>query len=90
MSKKDREGELKDVFSLFPVTCTVREAAEMLVASIPRMKSHLKVADHQYQALRQRTESLEPGDLLPVEDFSMNIDVEYNEGTAPTRWPMPA
>ena len=74
-SKKDRSGDLREVTSLFPVSVSVREAAEMLANSIPRMKSHIVVAAHQYEALRERTDSLEAGDLISVEDFSMNYEV---------------
>ena len=65
-SKVDRDGNPKVAFSLFPVSVQVKEAVKLLDSFFPKMKEHVFVATHQYQALKLRTESLNIGDLLTI------------------------
>ena len=85
-SKVDRDGNPKEVFSLFPVSLPVGEAVKMLESFFPRMKVHVFVASHQYKALKLRTESLKLGDLLTLEDYTMNIGVLYSEFTTSSNY----
>ena len=85
-SKLDRDGNPKQVYSLFPVSVTVEEAVKMLESFFPKMKIHVYVATHQYEALRLRSESLNVGDLLTIEDYTMNIDVVYSETTTSSHY----
>ena len=85
-SKLDRNGQPKEVFSLFPVVVSLDEAVKMLEAFFPRMKIHVFVATHQYEALRLRSESLGLGDLLTIEDYTMNIDILYSESTTSSHY----
>ena len=50
--KKDRAGEEKEIFSLFPMTMSAEEAASLLISMMDRMKEHVFTAAHQYEALR--------------------------------------
>ena len=85
-SKVDRDGSPKLVYSLFPVQVTVVEAVEKLKSFFPKMKIHVYTATHQYQALKLRTASLNVGDLLTIEDYTMNIDVAYTESTTSSHY----
>ena len=85
-SKLDRDGNPKQVYSLFPVQVSVMEGVKMLESFFPKMKIHVYVATHQYQALKIRTESLNVGDLLTIEDYTMNIDVMYAESTTSSHY----
>ena len=82
----DGDGRPKLVYSLFPVQVTVVEAVEMLKSFFPKMKIHVYTATHQYQALKLRTASLNVGDLLTIEDYTMNIDVAYTESTTSSHY----
>ena len=85
-SKLDRDGNPKQVYSLFPINVSVQEAVKMLESFFPKMKVHVYVATHQYEALRLRTESLKVGDLLTIEDYTMNIDIAYSESTTSSHY----
>ena len=50
------------------------------------MKEQVFVATHQYQALKLRTESLNIGDLLTIEDYTMNIEVMYFDSTTSSHY----
>ena len=58
-SKVDINGNVKEVFSLFPVQVGMEEAVKIFEAFFPKIKTHVYVASHQYEALRLRSESLE-------------------------------
>ena len=85
-SKLDRNGNPKEVHSLFPVSVPLSEAVKMLEDFFPKIKVHVFVASHQYEALKIRTESLHLGDLLTVEDYTMNIDILYSETTTSSHY----
>ena len=85
-SKLDRNGNPKEVYSLFPVSVKLCEGVQMLSNFFPKLKVHVYVASHQYEALRLRTESLKLGDLLTVEDYTMNIDINYCESTTSSHY----
>ena len=53
----------------------------MMESFFPKIKTHVYVACHQYEALRLRSESLELGDVLTIEDYTMNIEVTYSKTT---------
>ena len=71
---------------MFPVQVSVMEGVKMLESFFPKMKIHVYVATHQYQALKIRTESLNVGDLLTIEDYTMNIDVMYAESATSSHY----
>ena len=50
------------------------------------MKNHVYVATHQYRALELRTDSLQLGDLLTIEDYTMNIELQYSESTTSSNY----
>ena len=52
----------------------------------PKIKTRVFVASHQYEALRLRSESLEAEDILAIEDYTMNIDVEYTVSTTSSHY----
>ena len=54
---------------------TLPEAVKMLESFFPKIKVHVFVATHQYEALRLRSESVGLGDLLTIEDHTMNIEI---------------
>ena len=85
-AKLDRSGSSKEIFSLFPVTVTVSEAAKMLQSFFPKIKIHVYVATHQYEALRLRSNNLLLGDLLTIEDYTMNIELNYSETTTSSNY----
>ena len=82
----DQNGNVKEVYSLFPVNVTMKEGVKMFEAFFPKIKAHVFVATHQYEALRLRSESLQVGDLLTIEDYTMNIDVDYSETTTSSHY----
>ena len=59
---------------------------KILESFFPRIKVHVFVATHQYEALRLRSESVEVGDLLTIEDYTMNIDINYSESTTSSHY----
>ena len=85
-SKLDRDGKPKQVVSLFPSFLSMDQAVKKLLSFFPKMKTHVYVATHQYQAMKLRTESLGIGDLLTIEDYTMNIDIIYSETTTSSHY----
>ena len=85
-SKLDQNGKPKQVVSLFPALLTLDQAVKKLLSFFPKMKTHVFVATIQYEALKQRTDSLQLGDLLTIEDYTMNIDIVYSESTTSSHY----
>ena len=79
-------GKPKQVVSLFPSFLSMDQAVKKLLSFFPKMKTHVYVATNQYQALKLRTESLGIGDLLTIEDYTMNIDIIYSETTTSSHY----
>ena len=85
-SKCDAKGNAREITSLFPVTLDLDAAVEKLKSFFPQMKVHVFVASQQYEALRLRTLSLKETDLLTIEDYTMNFDIQYMETTTSSHY----
>ena len=68
--KVDRNGDSKEIISLFPVHVILPEAVKMLEFFFPKIKVHVFVATHQYETLILRSDSVGLGDLLTIEDYT--------------------
>ena len=58
----------------------------MLEDFFPKLKVHVYIATHQYEALRLKSDSLNLGDLLTIEDYTMNIEINYSESTTSSHY----
>ena len=85
-SKTDRNGRSKQIISLFPVFLTIDQAVNRLLSFFPKMKTHVFVASKQYEAMRLRTENIETGELITIEDYTMNIDIVLSESTTSSHY----
>ena len=85
-SKCDAKGNAREITSLFPVTLDLDSAVKKLKSFFPQMKIHVFVASQQYEALRLRSTSLKAGDLLTIEDYTMNFDIQYMETTTSSHY----
>ena len=50
------------------------------------MRIHVYVASQQYEALRLRSLSLNIVDLLTIEDYTMNFDIQYIQTTTSSHY----
>ena len=85
-SKCDQKGNPKEITSLFPVFFELDAAVQYFQAFFPKIKIHVYVASMQYEALRLRSCSLSLGDLLTIEDYTMNFDIQYSETTTSSHY----
>ena len=85
-SKCDARGNAREITSLFPVTLDLDAAVDKLKSFFPQMKVHVFVASQQYEALRLRTLSLKETDLLTIEDYTMNFEIQYMETTTSSHY----
>ena len=85
-SKCDARGNAREITSLFPVTLDLDSAVKKLKSFFPKIKVHVFVASKQYEALRLRTLSLKETDLLTIEDYTMNFDIQYMETTTSSHY----
>ena len=67
-SKCDKNGNPREITSLFPVTLGLLDAVSKFKKFFPKMRIHVFVASQQYEALRIRSATLKLGDLLTIED----------------------
>ena len=85
-SKCDRSGKPKEITSLFPVCIELTDAVQYFKNFFPQIKTHVFVASKQYQALSLRSASLGLGDLLTIEDYTMNFDIQYGQTTTASHY----
>ena len=67
----------KKVNSLWPVELTVQEAAKKLSSKMSGLKAHIYRAANQWKCCKADLENLKPGCLLTIEDYQMNLTVEF-------------
>ena len=76
-TKKDKKGNAKKVNSLWPVELTLQQAVDKLKGKVPALKAHIYRAANQWKCCKEDLENLEPGTVLTIEDFQMNIEVQF-------------
>ena len=76
-TKKDKKGNAKKVNSLWPVELTLQQAVDKLKGKVPALKAHIYRAANQWKCCKEDLENLQPGTVLTIEDFQMNIEVQF-------------
>ena len=81
---KDRDGNMKEknVFTLHPETIPLKEVIDRLQERLPSIRKHVYIAHSQWNAHKVYRENLDESSVITVEDYQMNIEVEFSE--APT------
>ena len=85
-SKCDAKGNPREITSLFPVNLDLDSAVDKFKNFFPHLKVHVFVASQQYEALRLRSSSLKIGDLLTIEDYTMNFEIQYVQTTTSSHY----
>ena len=78
---KNREGKTvsKDVYAIYKETETFKSALEHLQELIPDICTHIYVAHQQWSGHKSMWLSLDENSVITVEDYQMNIELEYTE-----------
>ena len=78
---KNKKGEWieKKVYSLYPIEMTLQEAIDELRESLPKLCKHIYTAHRQWHAHSTLRTNLDESSVITVEDYQMNIEVEFTE-----------
>ena len=69
----------KSVFSLYPETCTVHKAIDLLQEMCNTVKLHIYTAHMQWNAHALARLNLELDSVISIEDYQMNMEVVFTE-----------
>ena len=69
----------KKVFSLYPEELTLQTAIDKLRNCLPKLCNHIYTAHRQWQAHSLLRNNLDESSVITVEDYQMNIEVEFKE-----------
>ena len=79
--RKSKTKKDKKVNSLWPVEMTMQEVVDKLKEKVPGLKGHIFRAANQWRCCKADIENIQPGTVLTIEDYQMNLVVQFFETT---------
>ena len=67
------------MFSLYSQTISLDQCIEQLKSMLPNLRLHIYTAHKQWKAHEILRSSLVPGSIITIEDYQMNLEVNYGE-----------
>ena len=76
-TRKSKTKKDKKVNSLWPVEMTMQEVVDKLKEKVPGLKGHIYRATNQWRCCKADIENIQPGTVLTIEDYQMNLVVQF-------------